>query len=149
MASRSRIVWKMPPTALAAKITNVQNDIIEEVQYIIEDEIDIAANEMRNSIETRGTGYVSSKGRAPQALKESGRVEDGVMLSRVESGMVSSTAGRFGWGIRNQPVPEYFLEQEYDVTVGGNPPMHALTDAWLGAKIRYIARVKRLLTGRG
>ena len=104
---------------------------------------------MRNSIETRGTGYVSSKGRAPQALKESGRVEDGIMLSRVESGMVSSTAGRFGWGIRNQPVPEYFLEQEYDVTVGGNPPMHALTDAWLGAKTRYIARVKRLLTGRG
>ena len=149
MARRSRIVWKMPPTALAAKITNVQNDIIEEVQYIIEDEIDIAANEMRNSIETRGTGYVSPRGRAPQSLKESGRVEDGVMLSRVESGMVSPTAGRFGWGIRNQPVPEYFLEQEYDVTVGGNPPMHALTDAWLGAKTRYIARVKRLLTGRG
>ena len=139
----------MPPTALAAKITNVQHDIIEEVQYIIEDEIDIAANEMRNSIETRGTGYVSPRGRAPQALKESGRVEDGIMLSRVESGMVSSTAGRFGWGIRNQPVPEYFLEQEYDVTVGGHPPMHALTDAWLGTKTRYIARVKRLLTGRG
>ena len=147
--AKKTLVWNTSPATLAAKITNVQNDIIEEVQYIIEDEIDIAANEMRNSIETRGTGYVSSKGRAPQALKESGRVEDGIMLSRVESGMVSSTAGRFGWGIRNQPVPEYFLEQEYDVTVGGNPPMHALTDAWLGAKTRYIARVKRLLTGRG
>ena len=147
--AKKTLVWNASPSTLAAKITNVQHDIIEEVQYIIEEEIDIAANEMRNSIETRGTGYVSSKGRAPQALKESGRVEDGVMLSRVESGMVSPTAGRFGWGIRNQPVPEYLLEQEYDVTVGGNPPMHALTDAWLGAKTRYIARVKRLLTGRG
>lgn len=147
--AKKTLVWNTSPATLAAKITNVQHDIIEEVQYIIEDEIDIAANEMRNSIETRGTGYVSPKGRAPQSLKESGRVEDGVMLSRVESGMVSPTAGRFGWGIRNQPVPEYFLEQEYDVTVGGNPPMHALTDAWLGAKTRYIARVKRLLTGRG
>lgn len=147
--ARKTLTWNTSPATLAAKITNVQQDIIEEVQYIIEDEIDIAANEMRNSIETRGTGYVSSRGRAPQALKESGRVEDGVMLSRVESGMVSPTAGRFGWGIRNQPVPEYFLEQEYDVTVGGHPPMHALTDAWLGAKTRYIARVKRLLTGRG
>ena len=147
--AKKTLVWNTSPSTLAAKITSVQADIVEEVQYIIEEEIDIAANEMRNSIETRGTGYVSSKGRAPQALKESGRVEDGVMLSRVESGMVSSTAGRFGWGIRNQPVPEYFLEQEYDVTVGGNPPMHALTDAWLGAKTRYIARVKRLLTGRG
>ena len=147
--AKKALVWNTSPATLAAKITNVQHDIIEEVQYIIEEEIDLAANEMRNSIETRGTGYVSSKGRAPQALKESGRVEDGVMLSRVESGMVSPTAGRFGWGIRNQPVPEYFLEQEYDVTVGGNPPMHALTDAWLGAKTRYIARVKRLLTGRG
>lgn len=147
--AKKTLVWNTSPATLAAKITNVQQDIVEEVQYIIEEEIDLAANEMRNSIETRGTGYVSSKGRAPQALKESGRVEDGVMLSRVESGMVSPTAGRFGWGIRNQPVPEYFLEQEYDVTVGGNPPMHALTDAWLGAKTRYIARVKRLLTGRG
>ena len=147
--AKKTLVWNTSPATLAAKITNVEHDIIEEVQYIIEEEIDLAANEMRNSIETRGTGYVSSKGRAPQALKESGRVEDGVMLSRVESGMVSPTAGRFGWGIRNQPVPEYFLEQEYDVTVGGNPPMHALTDAWLGAKTRYIARVKRLLTGRG
>ena len=147
--AKKTLVWSTSPATLAAKITNVQHDIIEEVQYIIEDEIDIAANEMRNSIETRGTGYVSPRGRAPQALKESGRVEDGIMLSRVESGMVSSTAGRFGWGIRNQPVPEYFLEQEYDVTVGGHPPMHALTDAWLGAKTRYIARVKRLLTGRG
>ena len=149
MARRSRIVWKMPPTALAAKITNVQHDIIEEVQYIIEDEIDIAANEMRNSIETRGTGYVSARGRAPQALKESGRVEDGVMLGSVESGMVAPNAGRFGWGIRNQSIPHYFIEQEYDVTINGHPPMHALTDAWLGAKTRYIARVKRLLTGRG
>ena len=147
--AKKTLVWNTSPATLAAKITNVQHDIVEEVQYIIEDEIDIAANEMRNSIETRGTGYVSPRGRAPQSLKESGRVEDGVMLSRVESGMVSPTAGRFGWGIRNQPVPEYFLEQEYDVTVGGNPPMHALTDAWLGAKTRYIARVKRLLTGRG
>lgn len=147
--AKKTLVWNTSPATLAAKITNVQHDIIEEVQYIIEDEIDIAANEMRNSIETRGTGYVSPRGRAPQSLKEAGRVEDGVMLSRVESGMVSPTAGRFGWGIRNQPVPEYFLEQEYDVTVGGNPPMHALTDAWLGAKTRYIARVKRLLTGRG
>ena len=147
--AKKTLVWNTSPATLAAKIKNVQQDIVEEVQYIIEEEIDLAANEMRNSIETRGTGYVSPRGRAPQALKESGRVEDGVMLSRVESGMVSSTAGRFGWGIRNQPVPEYFLEQEYDVTVGGNPPMHALTDAWLGAKTRYIARVKRLLTGRG
>lgn len=147
--AKKTLVWNTSPATLAAKITNVQQDIVEEVQYIIEEEIDLAANEMRNSIETRGTGYVSPRGRAPQALKESGRVEDGVMLSRVESGMVSPTAGRFGWGIRNQPVPEYFLEQEYDVTVGGNPPMHALTDAWLGAKTRYIARVKRLLTGRG
>lgn len=147
--AKKTLVWNTAPSTLVAKITNVQHDIIEEVQYIIEDEIDIAANEMRNSIETRGTGYVSPKGRAPQSLKESGRVEDGVMLARVESGMVSATAGRFGWGIRNQGVPEYFLEQEYDVTVGGNPPMHALTDAWLGAKTRYIARVKRLLTGRG
>lgn len=147
--AKKTLVWNTSPATLAAKITNVQQDIVEEVQYIIEEEIDLAANEMRNSIETRGTGYVSARGRAPQALKESGRVEDGVMLSRVESGMVSPTAGRFGWGIRNQPVPEYFLEQEYDVTVGGNPPMHALTDAWLGAKTRYIARVKRLLTGRG
>lgn len=147
--AKKTLVWNTSPSTLAAKITSVQADIVEEVQHIIEEEIDLAANEMRNSIETRGTGYVSPKGRAPQALKESGRVEDGVMLSRVESGMVSPTAGRFGWGIRNQPVPEYFLEQEYDVTVGGNPPMHALTDAWLGAKTRYIARVKRLLTGRG
>ena len=147
--AKKTLVWNTSPATLAAKIKNVQQDIVEEVQYIIEEEIDLAANEMRNSIETRGTGYVSARGRAPQALKESGRVEDGVMLSRVESGMVSPTAGRFGWGIRNQPVPEYFLEQEYDVTVGGNPPMHALTDAWLGAKTRYIARVKRLLTGRG
>ena len=147
--AKKTLVWNTSPATLAAKITNVQQDIVEEVQYIIEEEIDLAANEMRNSIETRGTGYVSARGRAPQALKESGRVEDGVMLSRVESGMVSPTAGRFGWGIRNQPVPEYFLEQEYDVTIGGNPPMHALTDAWLGAKTRYIARVKRLLTGRG
>ena len=147
--AKKTLVWNTSPATLAAKITNVQHDIVEEVQYIIEDEIDIAANEMRNSIERRGTGYVSPRGRAPQSLKESGRVEDGVMLSRVESGMVSPTAGRFGWGIRNQPVPEYFLEQEYDVTVGGHPPMHALTDAWLGAKTRYIARVKRLLTGRG
>ena len=147
--AKSGISWSTRPTALAARIKNVERDLEEEVRYIIEDEIEIAANEMRNSIETRGTGYVSPTGSAPLSLRQSGRVEDGRMLDAVDSGMVSPRAGRFGWGIRQGDVPDYFLEQEYDVTVGGHPPMHALTDAWIGARERYIARVRRLVTGKG
>lgn len=146
--AKSGIRWTQKPTTLAARLKGIEAELVEEVQYIIEDEIEIAANEMRNSIETRGTGYVSPTGTAPLSLRQSGRVEDGTMLDSVESGMVSERAGRFGWGIRSERVPEYFLEQEYDVTVGGNPPMHALTDAWIGARERYISRVRHLLGGK-
>lgn len=147
--AKSGITWSRKPTSLVSVARNVESELVEEMQFVIEEVVDEAANMMRNSVETRGTGYVSSKGRAPLSLRQSGRVEDGDMLDAVDSGLVSDRAGRFGWGIHNQTVPGYFLEQEYDVTVGGNPPMHALTDAWIWAREEYKRRVRRLMTGRG
>ena len=147
--AKNGITWTRPPTSLVSVAQNVESELIEEMQFIIEEVVDEAAGMMRNNIETRGTGYVSPHGTAPLSLRQTGRVEDGDMLNAVDSGMVSDRAGRFGWGIHNQAVPGYFLEQEYDVTVGGNPPMHALTDVWLWAKEEYKRRVRRLMTGRG
>ena len=147
MAKRT-LVWNTSPKTLAAKLTSVPQGLEDEITHIIEELVLEGKNIMVNNIETRGTGYVGN-GRAPQSDKEAGRVNDGVMRAAVQDGMVSDRAGRFGWGIHNQGVPQYFLEQEYDVTVGGNPPMHALTDAWITIREQYKMRVKHLLTGRG
>ena len=127
---------------------NVGASLVEEMQLIVEETVEEGKNIMINNIETRGTGYVGP-GRAPRADKEAGRVDDGIMRSKVDSGMIDANTGRFGWGIHNEGLPNYFLEQEYDVTVGGNPPMHALTDAWIAVRERYYRRVKQLVTGKG
>lgn len=145
--ARKSARWTTPLSGFKTHLHNIESELVEEVQAIIEDEIEVGKNEMVNAIETRGTGYVG-RGRASLAAKQEGRVDDGIMRDSVEAAMVSARAGRFGWGIHNEQIPDYFLEQEWLPTIGGHPPMHALMDAWVGTKTRYIARVRHLMTGR-
>lgn len=138
--SKVKFQWNQDFTNYVEYISGLPERVEAEVSQIIEEEIQLAEEEVIRIINTSGTGYV---GKGALATPEA-RVDTGYMRSQVRSKMIDSHTGRFGWGLEGGAVPDYFLEQENEDTIGGNPPMHAILGAFIQARERFKSRVMRL-----
>ena len=141
------LVWRNGDlNQLATKLSARGKDAERIAEEILDTVVEQAAWDMRNLIETRGTGYNG----------HTGRVEQGYMLADVgeNQGEIEKSGhtltGRFGWGVNGGPVEPYYLYQEQGFknswTGRDVPPMHALLDAFVKARnnmIRLLAKATR------
>jgi hypothetical protein len=131
---------------LDSLITNLQGRkklAIKTAETILDDVVSEGAWQMREYIETRGTGYRGHRGRV-----ETGYMLGDVADSKEEHQVVGNrVTGRFGWGLNGAPVPDYYRYQEQGFknswTGRDVPPMHALLDSFIKARISLMNRLHK------
>lgn len=138
------MVWRNSDlSGLATSLKGHKIVMERRAAEIVEEVISEGSNNMRRHIETRGTGYRG----------HTGRIETGAMLENVgdSSGQIDisagSVSGKFGWGTTGGDVQPYYSYQEQGFTnwrTGRDvPPMHALLDAFITARISLMKKINK------
>lgn len=140
----ARIVWRNNDLdRMASQVRAIPEQFLNAAAEIIEDSAQDGAAQMRNYIETRGTGYDG----------HAGRVDEGYMLGDVAASEVENTgrsaSAQYGWGVTGGPVQDYYRYQEngFKHWRSGKsiPPMHALLDSFVETREKFFSRIARLV----